>query len=88
MTDDFDPEAPLGNNASNELRAFIERVERLTAERQTFTDDIKDVYGEAKGRGYDTKALREIVKIRKQDKDKRMEQERILETYLLALGMI
>lgn len=88
MTDDFDPEMPAGGNASNELRSFIERVENLTAERQTFTDDIKDVYGEAKGRGFDVKALREIVKIRKQDADKRREQEAILETYLLALGMI
>ncbi len=84
MADDLED----GPNASNELRQFIERVENLTAERQTFTDDIKDVYGEAKGRGYDTKAIKTIVKMRKIDKAKREAEEQILDTYLLALGMI
>jgi uncharacterized protein (UPF0335 family) len=91
LTDEFDPEAPgIGHNsvAGKDLLAFIERVERLTEERQTFTDDIKDVYGEAKGRGFDVKAMRKIVALRKIDKDKRAAEEAILETYLLALGMI
>lgn len=73
--------------SSAELRQFIERVERLEEEKATISDDIKDVYGEAKGRGYDTKTMRTIIKIRKQDRSERMEQEAILNTYLSALGM-
>lgn len=71
----------------DQLRAFIERIERLEEEKATIADDIKDVYGEAKGTGFDTKAIRQIVKIRKQDRNERMEQESILNTYLGALGM-
>ena len=56
--------------------------------KKTIADDIKDVYGEAKGTGFDTKILRKVIQIRKQDKDERMEQEAILDTYLQALGMI
>lgn len=74
--------------AKDELKAFIERIENLEAEKKTISDEIKDVYAEAKGRGYDTKALREIVKLRKQDEAERAEREAILETYLVALGMI
>ena len=74
--------------ARDQLRAFIERIERLEEEKATIADDIKDVYGEAKGTGFDTKILRKVVQIRKQDKDERMEQEAILDTYLQALGMI
>lgn len=74
--------------AKDELKAFIERIEHLEEEKMTILDDIKDVYSEAKGRGYDTKALREIVKLRKQDEAERAEREAILETYLVALGMI
>lgn len=91
MSDDFDPETPAAghNNATGaELAAFIDRVEKLTEERQTYTDDIKDVYGEAKGKGFDTKVLRKIVALRKIDKVKREAEERIMETYLHALGMI
>lgn len=73
--------------AAAELRQFIERIERLTEEKQTIQGDISDVYGEAKGRGYDTKAIREIVRIRKQDASERAEQQSILDTYLIALGM-
>lgn len=73
--------------ARDQLRAIIERIERLEEEKATTADDIKDVYGEAKGAGFDTKTIRQIVKIRKQDKDERMEQEAILNTYLQALGM-
>ena len=74
--------------ARDQLRAFVERIERLEEEKKTIADDIKDVYGEAKGTGFDTKILRKVIAIRKQDKDERMEQEAILDTYLQALGMI
>jgi len=74
--------------AKDQLKAFIERVERLEEEKKAISDDIRDVFAEAKGNGYDVKALRTIVRLRKQDKDERMEQEAILETYMHALGMI
>lgn len=74
--------------ARDQLRSFIERIERLEAEKQTIADDIKDVYGEAKGTGFDTKILRKVISIRKMDRDERAEQEAILDTYLAALGMI
>jgi len=79
--------ADAGNTARDELRSLVERIERLNEEKATITDDIKDVYGEAKGRGYDTKVLRRVIDIRKQDQNERMEQEAILDTYLHALGM-
>lgn len=74
--------------ARDQLRAFVERIERLEEEKKTIADDIKDVYGEAKGNGFDVKALRTIIRMRKQDADERQEQETVLETYMLALGMI
>ena len=73
--------------AKDQLKAFIERVERLEEEKKTISDDIKDVYAEAKGNGYDVKALRTIVRLRKMDTDERKEQETILDTYMVALGM-
>ena len=76
------------NVAADELRAFIERIERLEEEKKTIADDIKEVYGEAKGRGYDTKVIRKIVSIRKQDANERAEMDAILELYLQALGML
>jgi uncharacterized protein (UPF0335 family) len=75
------------NVAAAELRQFIERVERLEEERQSIMDDIKDVFGEAKGRGYDTKAMKTIIRLRKKDANERMEEESILQTYMAALGM-
>ena len=74
--------------AKDQLKAFIERVERLEEEKKTIADDIRDVYAEAKGNGFDVKALRTIVRLRKQDADERKEQETIMETYMHALGMI
>ncbi len=74
--------------AKEQLRAIVERIERLEEEKKAIADDIRDVYAEAKGNGYDVKALRTVVRLRKQDKDERAEQEAILETYLHALGMI
>lgn len=76
------------NVAASELRQFIERIERLEEEKAALMGDIKDVMGEAKGRGYDTKAIKTIIRLRKKDKDERMEEEAILETYMNALGMI
>lgn len=69
------------------LVAFIERIERLEEDKKTVSDEIKDVYTEAKGNGYDIKIIRKIVSIRKQDKDKRREEEEILDLYMQALGM-
>lgn len=74
--------------ARDQLRSFIERIERLEEEKKTITDDIKDVYGEAKATGFDSKALRKIISERRQDADERMEFESILDVYRVALGMI
>ena len=74
--------------ARDQLRAFVERIERLEEEKKTIADDISDVYAEAKGQGYEVKALRTIVRMRKQDADERHEHETILETYMQALGML
>ncbi|EGL63603.1 hypothetical protein AGRO_3672 [Agrobacterium sp. ATCC 31749] len=73
--------------AAAELRQFIERVERLEEEKAAIQGDIKDVMGEAKGRGYDTKAIRTIIQLRKKDANERLEEETILQTYMAALGM-
>jgi uncharacterized protein (UPF0335 family) len=80
-------EPPATRFAKDQLKAFVERVERLEEEKKAIADDIRDVYGEAKGNGFDVRALRAIVRIRKQDADERREQETILETYMHALGM-
>jgi uncharacterized protein (UPF0335 family) len=69
------------------LRAFIERIEKLEEEKKAIAEDIKEVYGEAKGTGFDVKIIRKIVSIRKQDRDKRREEEEILDLYLSALGI-
>jgi uncharacterized protein (UPF0335 family) len=74
--------------AKDQLKAFVERVERLEEEKKAIADDVRDVYAEAKANGYDVKALRTVVRLRKQDVNERKEQEAILETYLHALGML
>ena len=74
--------------AKDQLKALVERIEHLEEEKKAIADDIKDVYAEAKGNGYDVKALRKIIRLRKQDKNERAEEEAILETYMHALGMI
>ena len=78
----------IGHNsiAKDQLKSIIERVERLEEDKKAISDDIKDVYGEAKGNGYDVKALRAIVRYRKEDAQDRAEREAIFETYLNALG--
>jgi len=73
--------------AADELRLLIERAERLDEERRGIVDDIKDVFAEAKSRGYDPKAMRKIMAIRRKKKEEYQEEEAILETYLAALGM-
>jgi uncharacterized protein (UPF0335 family) len=72
----------------DQLKAVVERIEHLEEEKKAIADDIKDVYAEAKGNGYDVKALRKIIRLRKQDKNERAEEEAVLETYMHALGMI
>jgi uncharacterized protein (UPF0335 family) len=79
---------PARRFAKDQLKAFVERVERLEEEKKAISDDIRDVYGEAKANGYDVKAMRAVVRLRKQDVNERKEQEAILETYLHALGML
>ncbi len=78
----------IGHNsiAKDQLKSIIERVERLEEDKAAIASDIKDVYAEAKGNGYDTKALRAIVRYRKEDAQDRAEREAIFETYLNALG--
>ncbi|MEZ5763952.1 MAG: DUF2312 domain-containing protein [Xanthobacteraceae bacterium] len=88
MADPAVKEAPETRFAKDQLKAIIERIERLEEEKKTISDDIRDVYAEAKGNGYEVKALRAIVRMRKQDADERHEHETILETYMQALGML
>jgi len=73
--------------AASELRAFVERYERLESEKKDIADQMKEVMAEAKGRGYDTKALRKIIALRKRDKDDLAEEEAMMELYKSALGM-
>ena len=73
--------------ARDQLRSFVERIERLEEEKKTLTDDIRDVYGEAKGTGFDTKIMKKLIALRKKDTQERMEEDLILGTYMSALGM-
>lgn len=73
--------------AQDQLRAFVERIERMEEEKKAVSEDIKEIFAEAKGNGFDTKVLRTIIKIRKQDPNDRLEQESLLELYMAALGM-
>lgn len=81
-------ETDAGSIAADELKQFIERIERLEEEKASIQGDIKEVFAELKGRGYDAKAIRTIVRIRKQDHAERQEQEAILDLYMQALGMV
>jgi uncharacterized protein (UPF0335 family) len=82
------PEETAVRFAKDQLKAFVERVEKLEEEKKTISDDIRDVYAEAKGNGFDVTALRQIVKLRKMEPTEREEQDAILETYMHALGML
>ena len=73
--------------AANQLRSFVERVERLEAEIHALNDDKKEVYAEAKGRGFDVPTLKKCIAIRRKDQDKLSEEEALLDVYLRALGM-
>lgn len=80
----------MGHNSiqADRLKLLIERIERLEEEKKAIADDIKDVYAEAKAVGYDPKIMRKVIAKRKQDTNDRREEEDLLETYMLALGMI
>jgi|SRR5579862_2896884 len=80
-----DNSAPV---AREMLKSFVERIERLDEEKRSIVNDIKDVYTEAKGNGFDVKALREIIRLRRQDAEQRAEHQAIVETYMHALGML
>ena len=73
--------------AASQLRSFVERIERLNEEKKTIAEDIKEVFAEAKGTGFDTKAMRVIIRLRKKDANERQEEEAILDLYKAALGM-
>lgn len=77
----------VGGIAADQLRSYIERIERLEEEKAALAADIKDVFAEAKGNGFDVKTMRQILKLRKLDKDDLQEQEHLLELYKLALGI-
>ena len=75
-----------GNVSADQLRLFIERIERLEEEKKGIADDVKDVYAEAKANGYDTKTMRSIVRLRRMEKNARDEMDALLDTYRTALG--
>ena len=79
-------EEPATKFAKDQLKAIVERIERLEEEKKTISDDIRDVYAEAKGNGFDTKILRKVVRLLRQDKAKRQEEEALVELYLSAIG--
>jgi uncharacterized protein (UPF0335 family) len=81
-------EQPATRFAKDQLRSIVERVEKLEEEKKAISDDIRDVFAEAKVNGFDVKALRAIVRLRKMDSSERAEQDAILETYMHALGML
>lgn len=82
----IEPAAGATTVAAERLRSFLERVENLEEEKTTIMGDIKEIYAEAKGEGYDTKILRQIIRLRKMDRTERQEQEAMLDLYLSALG--
>jgi uncharacterized protein (UPF0335 family) len=78
---------PLQSSAKDQLRAIVTRIERLEEEKAALAADLREVYAEAQGNGFDVKALKSVIRIRKQDENKRREAEAVLTTYLHALGM-
>lgn len=77
----------VGGVSGQRLKAFIERVERLEEEKQAISEDIKEVFGEAKSTGFDVKIMRRIIKLRKMDTQKRREEDEILDLYKAAIGL-
>ena len=88
MADDSSNIDVLNSTAQGQLKSIIERIERLEQERAEVAEQIKEVFAEAKGNGFDVKTLRKVVRIRKQDRAKRQEEEAILDLYLAAVGEI
>lgn len=80
--------ADVGGIAGEQLRSYVERIERLEEEKAALTADIREVYAEAKGNGFDAKVMRQVVRLRKMDRDDRQEQETLLDLYKQALGML
>lgn len=80
--------AEPGGVAGDQLRAFVERIERLEEEKKVIADDIKDVYAEAKGNGFDVKILRKVISLRKKKPEEREEEDAVLDLYMHALGMV
>ena len=80
--------ADVAGVAGDRLKSFIERIERLEEEKRALAEDIKEVYAEAKGTGFDTKIMRQLIKLRKMDKDDLDEQETLLDVYKRAIGML
>jgi len=79
--------ADVGGVAGERLRSFVERIERLEEEKKALADDIREVYAEAKGTGFDTKVLRQVIRLRAMDSSDRNEMEELIETYKRALDM-
>ena len=88
MADDSSSIDVLNSTAQTQLKSIIERIERLEVEKAEVAEQIKEVFAEAKGNGFDVKILRKVVRIRKQDRAKRMEEDAILDLYLAAIGEI
>jgi uncharacterized protein (UPF0335 family) len=88
MADDAAAIDVLNSTAQNQLKTIVERIERLEEDKAGIMADLKEVYAEAKGNGFDVKTLRKVVRIRKQDRAKRQEEEAILDLYLSAIGEI
>jgi uncharacterized protein (UPF0335 family) len=86
MADDSASIETLNSAAQSQLKAIIERIERLEEDKTAVQTDLKEVYAEAKGNGFDTKILRKVVRLRKQDKAKRQEEEALVDLYLSAIG--
>lgn len=76
-----------GGVSGQRLRAFIERIERLEEEKSALGEDVKEIFAEAKGVGFDTKIIRKVIRLRKMDKEKRQEEEELLELYKAAIGL-
>jgi uncharacterized protein (UPF0335 family) len=88
MADDASQIDVLNSTAQTQLKTIVERIERLEEDKAAVMADLKDVYLEAKGNGFDVKTLRKVVRLRKQDRAKRQEEEAILDLYLAAIGEI
>ena len=88
MSDDVTDDASNATVHASQLRSIVERIERLEEEKKEVAEQIKEVYGEAKGNGFNTKILRKVVSLRKKSSDERSEEEAMLDLYLQALGML